>query len=186
MASLPREVFSARLRRRKYARILLRACWLCTNSSQSRLGWASRRVTNSTRSPFWSLVLSGTMRPLILAPTVMSPRSVWTRNAKSIGVDPAGRSKTSPLGVNTNTCSLKKSVETALRNSREFEESFDQSAICLRSSAIASPRTLARSPSLYAKWAATPYSAISCISRVRICTSIGSPWGPITFVCRLW
>ena len=41
-------------------------------------------------------------------------------------------------------------------------------------------------PSLYAQWAATPHSARWCISRVRICTSIGLPCGPITVVCRLW
>ena len=47
-------------------------------------------------------------------------------------------------------------------------------------------------PSLYAQCAATPNSAIRCISDVRICTSSGSPFGPITVVCkrlihiRLW
>ena len=41
-------------------------------------------------------------------------------------------------------------------------------------------------PSLYAQWAATPHSARWCISRVRICTSIGLPAGPMTVVCKLW
>ena len=40
-------------------------------------------------------------------------------------------------------------------------------------------------PSLYAQCAATPHSARWCISRVRICTSIDLPAGPITVVCKL-
>lgn len=31
-----------------------------------------------------------------------------------------------------------------------------------------------------------PYSATSCIVEVRICTSIGTPPGPITAVCNDW
>ena len=41
-------------------------------------------------------------------------------------------------------------------------------------------------PSLYFQWAATPYSAVSCISLVRICTSKGTPSSPMTVVWRLW
>ena len=41
-------------------------------------------------------------------------------------------------------------------------------------------------PSLYDQCAATPHSARWCISRVRICTSIALPSGPITVVCSDW
>mmetsp|Transcript_22879 Transcript_22879/g.43747 ORF Transcript_22879/g.43747 Transcript_22879/m.43747 type:complete len:208 (+) Transcript_22879:832-1455(+) len=40
--------------------------------------------------------------------------------------------------------------------------------------------------SLYIQCAAAPYSAMSCMERVRICTSRGAPSGPTTAVCRLW
>ena len=39
---------------------------------------------------------------------------------------------------------------------------------------------------LYIQCAATPNSAMSCISRVRIWISSGSPSGPITVVCSDW
>ena len=38
-------------------------------------------------------------------------------------------------------------------------------------------------PRLYSQCAATPYSASSCISRVRTWISSGRPSGPITVVC---
>ena len=41
-------------------------------------------------------------------------------------------------------------------------------------------------PSLYFQWAAMPYSAVWCISQVRICTSKGTPALVITVVCRDW
>ena len=40
--------------------------------------------------------------------------------------------------------------------------------------------------SLYFQWAATPYSAIRCISWVRIWISTGLPSGPMTVVCSDW
>ena len=40
--------------------------------------------------------------------------------------------------------------------------------------------------SLYFQWAATPRSATSCISAVRIWISTGRPSGPMTVVWRLW
>ena len=40
--------------------------------------------------------------------------------------------------------------------------------------------------SLYDQWAATPYSANSCISCVRTCTSSGMPPSHITVVWRDW
>ena len=41
-------------------------------------------------------------------------------------------------------------------------------------------------PCLYFQWAATPYSAMWCISQVRICTSKGMPSLPMTVVWRDW
>ena len=40
--------------------------------------------------------------------------------------------------------------------------------------------------SLYFQCAATPYSARRCIPKVRICSSTGLPWMPITVVCSDW
>jgi hypothetical protein len=72
--------------------------------SQSRDGpRAALLVMISTMSPFCSLWSSGTIRPLTFAPMHRWPMSVWIRYAKSIGVEPAGRSLISPLGVNTKT-----------------------------------------------------------------------------------
>ena len=39
---------------------------------------------------------------------------------------------------------------------------------------------------LYSQWAAMPFSAVSCISPLRIWISMVAPPGPITVVCRLW
>ena len=41
-------------------------------------------------------------------------------------------------------------------------------------------------PSLYFQWAAMPFSATSCISSVRICTSNGTPPSLTTEVCSDW
>ncbi len=40
--------------------------------------------------------------------------------------------------------------------------------------------------SLYIQCAAMPYSAVSCISWVRIWISSGRPSGPMTVVCSAW
>lgn len=40
--------------------------------------------------------------------------------------------------------------------------------------------------SLYAQWAARPYSAVSCMLDVLSCTSRGTPPGPTTAVCNDW
>ena len=42
------------------------------------------------------------------------------------------------------------------------------------------------SAALYIQCAATPYSAVLCMSRVRIWISSGRPSGPITVVCSDW
>src|SRR5438552_3840085 len=48
-----------------------------TKFSQSRDGWLCGFVRISRTSPFRSWYLSGTMRPLTLAPTQVLPTSVW-------------------------------------------------------------------------------------------------------------
>ena len=58
--------------------ILLRARDVTTNDSQSRLGLWPGCVMISTMSPFCSRVRSGTILPLMSAPTHWWPTSVWT------------------------------------------------------------------------------------------------------------
>src|SRR3712207_8391322 len=43
-----------------------------------------------------------------------------------------------------------------------------------------------RAFSLYFQCAAMPYSAVRCMSCVRICSSTGLPCGPMTVVCSDW
>ena len=64
------------------------------------------------------------------------------------------------------------------------QSSIERSHLSLSSPSAVRARRLA--PSLYIQCAATPNSAISCISRVRIWISSGSPSGPITVVCSDW
>ena len=83
-------------------------------------------------------------------------------------------------------------------NSCGSESSFCQSSIERSHCSLASsgepapPRRRRRSAALgpgrclYIQCAATPNSAISCISRVRIWISSGRPSGPITVVCSDW
>ena len=47
-------------------------------------------------------------------------------------------------------------------------------------------RARRRACCLYFQCAATPYSAVWCISQVRICTSKGMPCEPMTVVCSDW
>ena len=54
------------------------------------------------------------------------------------------------------------------------------------SSSPARTTALALSPILYFQCAAMPYSAVWCMSQVRICTSNGMPSEPMTVVCTLW
>ena len=101
-----------------------------------------------------------------------------------MGVAPAGRFCTSPLGVKTNTSSA---------NMSTFREWIYSSASA-PSWFSSNRRTHSYFPSvpapwpccLYFQWAATPYSATSCIFQVRICTSKGRPSGPMTVVWRDW
>ena len=132
-------------------------------------------------SPLASLWSSETSRPFTLLPMQRWPTSVWTAYAKSTGVDPTGSVITRPLGVNTKTSSCSRSVFRFSMNCAGSLTSACQSMMRLSQSmsdVLPSP--------LYAQCAATPHSARWCISRVRICTSIGRPCGPITVVCRLW
>jgi hypothetical protein len=49
-----------------------------TSDSQAAGGACALERVISTSSPFCSSVISGAMRPLILAPTQLLPTSVWT------------------------------------------------------------------------------------------------------------
>ena len=81
-------------------------------------------------------------------------------------------------------------------NSRGSDRSFCQSSIArshvsLVSSLGAEEPPPSSSPAepgwrLYTQWAATPNSAISCISWVRIWISRGRPSGPMIVVCSDW
>ena len=72
-------------------------------------------------------------------------------------------------------------------NSRGSAMSFCHSSIWpSQARSAASFAFLPSRPSLYRQWAAMPYSAVRCISWVRICTSIARPCGPTTVVCSDW
>ncbi len=173
----------------------MRACarLVFTNVSQSFDGCEWGEVRISTVSPFFSLYRSGTSFPFTFAPTVCSPICEWMVYAKSTGVAPRGRLFTAPFGVKTKTSSEKRSTLTVSRNSRGSSSSFwnstswrshpNDSASRFES---ASPPFPSRPFSLYAQCAATPSSAMRCISAVRICTSMRSPAGPTTVVCSDW
>ncbi len=142
----------------------------------------------STVSPLASVVSRLTSLPLTRAPTQRWPTSVWTAYAKSTGVDPSGRAWMSPRGVKTKTSLLVRSNVSVSRNSRgssvsfcHFDSSWTQDSSCELFGRV-SP--LGRS--LYFQWAATPYSALRCISLDRIWNSIGRPPGPITVVWSDW
>ena len=127
----------------------------------------------------------GTILPLTLAPTHLQPTAVWTLNAKSRGVDPAGSSITSPFGVNTNTWLENRSTLTVSMNSPESFSSCCHSRVW-RSQASFTSSSSESMPSLYFQWAAMPYSATWCISFVRIWISKGLPLLPMTVVCSDW
>jgi hypothetical protein len=106
-------------------------------------------------------------------------------------VDPDGSVTTSPLGVNTKICGAARSNRSESRKSDGFAASRCQSRswrihdISSTSTVPAEGPLLPRS-SLYRQCAAMPYSAVRCISWVRICTSSGLPSGPMTVVCSDW
>lgn len=110
---------------------------------------------------------------------------------------------TSPFGVKTKTSLRDRSKRSDSRNSPGSSVSFCQSSSC-RSQDMSlivswppalppllgtSERTLeapATACCLYFQWAAMPYSARRCMSKVRIWSSTGLPPGPMTVVCSDW
>ena len=91
---------------------------------------------------------------------------------------------TSPLGVKTNTSSAKRSNFKSSPKSEESRASLCQSRMRRSQLSLVSSSSICL-PSLYLQWAAMPYSAVRCISKVRICTSKGRPW-LTTVVCKDW
>ena len=71
-------------------------------------------------------------------------------------------------------------------NSRGSAMSFCHSIIWPSQARSASSCAFLPAPSLYRQCAAMPYSAVRCISRVRIWISSGLPSGPTTVVCSDW
>ena len=180
--------------------VLLNHCWILVlavllfiNLSQSLLGpFDLSEVKISTISPFFSFVTIGIILLLILQPVIRFPISSCMLYAKSIGVAPLGNTWILPFGVNTYTSSSNNSVFKVFKNSWGSSISFCHSSVSLSQDNLSSltvtfaffpPKKLA---SLYAQCAAIPYSAILCISQVRICTSKGVPFGPINVVCKDW
>ena len=103
-----------------------------------------------------------------------------------MGVAPAGRLFTSPLGVNTNTSSENMSTFRVRTNSSASVSCWLSSSLRTHSKSPSLPSFLLAIPCLYFQWAAMPYSAVWCISQVRICTSKGMPSRPMTVVWRDW
>ena len=167
--------------------MLARALPVTTKLIQVGSGRARREVTISTVCPVARGVRREAGRPSMRAASQVFPMSVWTAYAKSTGVAPRASSRISPAGVNTNTVSGKRSTLTCSMNSTGSPAVFCISRIsCIQVRARRWATLLRAFPSLYRTWAAIPDSAISCISLLRICTSIGSPRGPNSTVCSDW
>ena len=81
--------------------IFWRAFVVTTKLTQSGAGRWFFAVRISTTSPVWSFSLMGTGFPPTLPPTQRVPILVWMLKAKSSTVAPAGRIRSSPVGVNT-------------------------------------------------------------------------------------
>ena len=113
------------------------------------------------------------------------PKSVCILNAKSKDVAPFGKVTRSPLGLNTtisfenrfNLNSSKKSIALASGCSSNSLMPFIQ--IFILSSFLIDLLSF-----LYIQCAANPFSAISSILLLLICTSTQCPSGPITVVCK--
>ena len=93
---------------------------------------------------------------------------------------------TSPEGVNTNTSSANMSIFRSCTNSVASVSCWASSRRRTQANFSSSPSLTPCSPDLYFQCAATPYSAVRCMSQVRICTSKGMPSSPMTVVCTLW
>ena len=127
--SRPNCLLFSRCSVRRCARIRFFARDVVTNESQSLLGRCLLDVMISMMSPLFSSFFIGTIRPLTFAPTVDWPTAECTAKAKSRAVALAGNWITSPLGVNTNISSSKRSTLTASRNSSGSLSSFCHSTI---------------------------------------------------------
>ena len=185
--SLPRAIFSSRRSFLNHCFIFVRAEPLFAMFSQSRLGpGAFFAVRTSTISPFCSTWSKVTIRPLTDAPTMLLPTAEWIEYAKSMGVAPAGRFMTSPLGENTNTSSANMSILRLWKKSVASDSCWLSNSLRTQANFSSSPVFTPLSPILYFQCAAMPYSAVRCISQVLICTSNGIPCEPMTVVCTLW
>ena len=108
--------------------------------------------------------------------------------AKSMGVAPAGRFMTSPFGEKTKTSSANMSIFRLWKKSVASDSCWLSSSRLTQANFSSSPSLTivsAAEPILYFQCAAMPYSAVRCISHVRICTSKGMPSEPMTVVCTL-
>ena len=148
--------------------------------SQSSLGVCLLEVMISTWSPFCSLWFSGTSLWLTFAPIQLAPTSVWISNAKSSAVALKGNCINAPFGVKIKISSEKRFILKSSRKSSALESGFLSISLtfCTHWS-----KPLSVDDSLYFQCAANPFSAISFIRLVRICTSTHCPRGPITVVC---
>ena len=94
---------------------------------------------------------------------------------------------TSPFGENTNTSSANMSTFRLWKKSCASDSCCVSSRRRIQANFSSSPGLVPSPlPVLYFQCAATPYSAVMCISHVRICTSNGMPSEPMTVVCTLW
>ena len=100
-----------------------------------------------------------------------------------MGVEPEGRETIRPLGVKTKTSSSNMSIFRDWTYSSASASCWLSSSRRTHSKSFSLPEPV---PCLYFQWAAMPYSAVSCMSQVRICTSKGMPSEPMTVVCRDW
>ena len=90
------------------------------------------------------------------------------------------------MGVKTNTSSGAMSVLMDRTISSTSSLSFWASSSCRTQERRSSSLSLPLKPALYFQWAAMPYSAVWCISQVRIWISKGMPSLSSTVVCNDW
>ena len=176
---MKRSRFSSRSDRRMAA--LARP--VATMSIQVPGGRWPRAVMMSTACPLRSRVQSGARTPSTFAPTQLSPMRVWIAYAKSSGVAPRGSFTTSPLGVKQNTLSAYISILTCSRNSSWSSADSNRSErLTIHLAGSTAKGFSDGTPSRYDQWAATPASATSCISWVRIWISTRFASRPETVV----
>ena len=90
------------------------------------------------------------------------------------------------MGVNTYTLSGNRSTLMLSRNSSEEPASWSDTRFDSHSRVRSCWPDSAPPPVLYFQCAAIPASATRCMSAVRICTSIGTPFGPKSVVWSDW